>query len=325
MMNNTNGSLPTDEEQTTRRFAYYGVCVVVFFIAPMLTFNIFLMVSVCVEKAIPLAIRFILCNILAASDVVLLGLGIFFMALIILSAQHHLVQSDFVCRLMYTTLAVGSSSRLILMPTFAIVVVTVVRHGIARIRILPTIGSVIFLWLLSTLPNLAVFSPQIWLFRSSNCFLYATGAASIMYTFAYITVYGICGVLITAVSTTLEIVYVKRNTTSQDRSVLKNMVKFATFLLLGNTISFIGISVILLIGAFAPTGMRSKEMDLALNYAGGITLMCSLIPLPILLLVFFKPIRIRFHSLLCLTCYKVKDKITSSASAVSTVGKGNNA
>ena len=325
MMNDTNGSLATNEEQTTRRFAYYSVCVVVFFIAPMLTFNIFLMVSVFVEKAMPVAIRFILCNILAASDVALLGLGILFADLIILSSQHHLVQSDFVCRLVYTTLAVGSASRLILMPTFAIVVVTVVRHGITKIRLLPTIVSVMLLWLLSTLPNLAVFSPQIWLFRSIHCFLYATGAASITYTFAYITVYGFCGVLITAVSTTLEIVYVKRNTTSQDRSVLKNMVKFATFLLLGNTISFIGISVILLIGAFAPTGMRSKEIDLALNYAGGITLMCSLIPLPILLLVFFKPIRIRFHSLLCLTCYKVKDKITSSASAVSTVGKGNNA
>ena len=82
LMNDTNGTLATNDEQKTRRFAYDSV--VVFFIAPMLTFNIFLVVSVFMERAIPVAIRFILCNILAASEVVILGLGIIFMDIIVL-------------------------------------------------------------------------------------------------------------------------------------------------------------------------------------------------------------------------------------------------
>ena len=311
LMNGTNGTLTTNEEQITRSFAYYSVCVVVFFLAPMFSFNICLMVSVFVEKGIPAAIRFILCNILAAAEVVILGLGIFFIDIIVLSAQHHLLQSDFVCRLIFTTLGAGSASRLILMPTFAIVVVILVRHGIAKIRLLPTIVSVVLQWLLSTLPNLVFFSPEIWVFTyvgGASCSLYATGAVSVVFTSAYITVYGLCSLLITTVSTIFGIVYIKRNTISQDSSILKNMVKFATFLLVGNIISFIGTSIPLLIGTFAPVENRGRELEVALIYVEGITLMCSLIPPPVLLLVFFKPIRMRFQRILCFVCYKIKDR-----------------
>ena len=321
IMNDSNGTLAT-EGQYTRSFAYYSLCIVVFFIAPMFCINTFLMVSVLVEKTIPVAIRFILCNVLAASDVIMLGLSIFFIDLIVLSVQHHLLQSDFVCRLVYTTLAVGSASSLLLMPAFSIVVGILVCHGIAKIKRLPTIVSVVLLWLLSTLPNLAVFSPKVWVITfitGDQCSPRGTGAASITYTIVYITVYGCCSLLVTAVSAIFGIVYIKSNTISQDRSVLKNMVKFATFLLLGNTISLIGTSIPLLIGTFAPIGNRTKELDLAVNYIEGIILMCSLIPLPVLFLVFFKPIRMRFSSLLCFTCYKIKDKIIPSTITNSTL------
>ena len=318
MMNDTNGTLATEEEQNTRRFAYYSLCIVVFFIAPMFCINIFLMVSVLVEKTIPVAIRFILCNILAASEVVILGLGFFFIDIIVLSAQHHLLQSDFVCRLVYTTLAVGCASRLILMSTFAIIVVILVRHGMAKIKLLPTIVSVVLLWLLSTLPNLAVFSPKvlvITLITADQCSPHVASAASTTYTFAYITVYGCCSLLITTVSTIFGIVYIKRNTISQDRSVLKNMVKFAMFLIFGNITSLTGTSIPLLIGTFAPMGNMTKELDLALIYIEGIILMCSLIPLPFMFLVFFKSIRVRFQGLLCFTCYKTKDTLTPQPEA----------
>ena len=315
MMNDTNGTLATEEEQNTRSFAYYTLFIEIVFILPMFFFYIVLMMSVFVEKSIPVAIRFILCNILAASEVVILGLGVILMDIIVLSAQHQLLQSDFVCRLIYITLAIGSASRLILMPTFANVVVLLVRHGTAKIKLLPIVMSVVLLWLLSTLPNLAVFSPQVWVFTfnaSDACSLYATGVASIIYSFAYITVYGLCSLLITAVSAIFGIVYIKRHTISQDRSILKNMMKFAVFLLLGNTISFIGISIPLLISTFATAGRRSRENNAAIGYGQSITVLCSLIPLPFLLLIFFKPMRMRFLRILCFTCYKIKDKINSS-------------
>jgi hypothetical protein len=328
LVNDTNGTLATEEEENTRGFAYYSVCIVVFFITPLFSFNIFLMVSVFVEKGIPAAIRFILCNILAASDVVILGLGIFFMDIIILSAQHHLLQSEFVCRLIYTTLAVGCASRLLLMPTFAITVVILVRHGITKIRLLPTILVVGLLWLFTTLPNLVIFSPKIWVISfitGDQCSPHATGAITITYSFAYITVYGLCSLLITTVSTIFGVVYIKRNTISQNRSVLKNMIKFAVFLLLGNVISLVGTSIPLLIGTFAPIENRHTQMEEALNYIEGITLMCSLIPLPVLLLVFFKPIRMRFRRILCIACYKTKDKtISSTNTTMSTAGESNN-
>jgi hypothetical protein len=327
MMNDTNGTLASEEEQNTLRF-YYSVCIVIFFISPMFLFDIFLVVSVFVERAIPVAIRFILCNILAASEVVILGIGMFYMNIIVLSTQQHLLQSECVCRLIFTTLAVGSASRLILMPTFAIVVVILLYQGIAKIRLLPTIVSVVLLWFLSTLPNLVVFSPKIWDFTSitrNSCSSPAppaspdAGAAAIIYTIVFITVYGICSLLITAVSTIFGIVYIKRNTTSQDRSVMKKMIKLATFLLLGNTISFIGITIPLLIGTFAPLVKRTKELDSAVNLIAAIIHMCSLIPLPVLLLVFFKPIRMRFRRILCFSCYKT----ISSPSTTSTAGKSN--
>ena len=325
MMNVTNETLAT-EEQHTRSAAYSSVCVVIFFISPLFLFDIFLMLCVVVEKTIPVPIRLILCNILGASELVILGIGMFYMDVIVLSTQQHLLQSEFVCRLIFTTLTVGSASRLILMPTFAIVVVILLHHGIAKIRLLPTIVSVVLLWFLSTLPNLAVFSPKVWVFTfitHISCSPPAppdADAAAIMYTIAYITVYGICSLLITAVSTIFGIMYIRRNTTSQDRSVMKKMIKLATFLILGNTISFIGITIPLLISTFEPMVKRTKELDLAVMYMEGIILTCSLIPLPVLLLVFFKPIRMRFRRILCFSCYKT----ISSPSTTSTAGKSNN-
>jgi hypothetical protein len=55
LVKDTNGTLAT-EEQYIRGFAYYSVCIVVFFIVPMFSINISLMVSVFVEKTIPIAI-----------------------------------------------------------------------------------------------------------------------------------------------------------------------------------------------------------------------------------------------------------------------------
>ena len=127
-------------------------------------------------------------------------------------------------------------------------------------------------WLFSTLPNVVFFSPQVWVFTyisGNSCSLHATGAITIMYTVAYLTVYGLCSLLITTVSTINGIVYIKRNTIGQDRLVLKSMVKFAICLLFGNISSFIGTSIPLLLGTFAPIGNRTRELEEALIY--GIT------------------------------------------------------
>ena len=283
----------------------YSLFITLFFLTPVFVFNIILAVFIIVEKTLPGTVRLILTNILATSELVILGIAMILTKSVILTNLDYLSPSDFACRLSYVTLGSGAAARLLFMATFSVTVYILVCRGANKLRFLPMSVAVGAIWAFATIPNLVVFFPEfleITFHDGADCAAHGRGATTILYSVTYITAYGLCSFVPSIVFPILTLRFIKRNTITGNKQVLQGMVKFAVFLLIGNSLNLVGISTPLLFGTFAPSGEDYYTLEKAFNYAEGIFLMLSLIPTPIILLVFFKPLRRGLRSMFCFLC-----------------------
>ena len=320
-----NNSTEISEDVITRQgpFGYYSLFITLFFLTPAFIFNILLLVAILAERTLPRTIRFILSNIIIASEVVIFGIAMILIHNVILSGWRHLSSSLFVCRLTYVTLASGAAARLMYMATFAITVYVLVRHGPAKLHFRLSFLAGLTLWFFAIILNTALFSTdvlEITFHDGSICAPHGKNITTPLYTFTYIVVYGLSSFILSVIFSTLSVRHIRKNTISEDTQVLKGMIKFAIFLLIGNSMNFIGISIPILFATFTPSGDEYYTMVNAFNYVEGIVLMFSLIPTPIILLIFFKPIQHRLKTIVC--CWKVRFTKTIRSSTSSRPGTG---
>ena len=298
-------------------FGYFSLFITLFFLTPAFIFNILLLVAIIAEKTLPGTIRFILCNIITASQVVIFGLAVILVMNII-----PLTGQIFVCRLLYVTLTSGAAARLEYMATFTIIVYILVRHGPAKLHFRITFLVGLVLWVLAIIPNTALFSPdvlKITLIDGNDCAASSAKTSALIFSFTYILVYGLGSFTIAILLPIVMVCYIRKNTISGDTKLLKGMIKFAIFLLVGNSMNFIGISIPLLFATFAPSGEEYYTMAKSFNYAESIFIMLSLIPTPIIILIFFKPVRHRLKKIVCFHCVR---KVGGSRQMFLTLVKG---
>ena len=86
------------------------------------------------------------------------------------------------------------------------------------------------------------------------------------------------------------------------------MTKFSAFLLLGNSLDIIGITLPLFLGTFTPLGEENFDHDVPLFIVKSVILALSLLPTPIIVLIFFKRVREKFKMVICCICSKVAAK-----------------
>ena len=72
--------------------------------------------------------------------------------------------------------------------------------------------------------------------------------------------------------------------------MVKGMLRFAAFLILGNVINFLGQAIPLLFATFAPAGEKWHALE-KLHYVAIIFILLSLVPTRVLILIYFKPVR----------------------------------
>ena len=299
-------------------FSYFSLLSTLLILLPLFTVNILLLVAIITEKTIPATVRLILANILSSSQVVIIGFAIVNVNSVVLHLTFNPSPSDFPCRLAYFAVGSGAAGRLLFMTAYAVTVYILARYAgtnlrVASFRFWPTLLAIVTVWMFGTIPNVVVFFPafvEISFVGGGVCASHGTGAASVVYTFSYITVYGVCCFILSVVFPILTVQYIRKNSISENKQTLKRMTKFAVFLLVGNSINFIGVSLLILLATFAPLDKDYQTVLLvtAFNYIEGICLLLSLIPTPIILLIFFKPIRQRFKMITCFICLKKPKK-----------------
>ena len=299
-------------------FSYFSLLSTLLIILPVFIVNILLLVAIITEKTIPATVRLILANIVASSQMVIIGIAILNSYNVALPLLFNPSPPDFPCRLSYVALISGAAGRLLFMAAYAVTVYVLARYAgtnlrVARLRFWPALTAFVAIWLFASIPNMVIFFPvfvEITFSAGDVCAARGTGAVTIVHTFSYIIVYGICCFVLSIVFPILTVQYIKKNSISENKQTLKGMTKFAVFLLVGNSVNLIGVSLTILLATFAPLGEDYHTLLLitTFNYIEGFCLLLSLIPTPIILLVFFKPIRQRFKKITCFICLKIPKK-----------------
>ena len=270
-------------------------------------------------------LRLVLVNIVTAGQVVIVGFMMFSIANVIISGCGcpELRLSDFACRLFTWVIASGGAARLMYMATFAISVYVLVRYGTRKMKIWVAVVAVVGVWIGALLPNAAVFSPDVVLINfhdNVTCAVHGTGYKTFIYAFGYMSVYGLLGFAVSVFSAIATVWFIRHNTISGDITLVKAMLKFALFLILGNVINFFGQTTPLLFAAFAPAGKDWYTLEKAFNYVEGVFILLSLVPTPVIILVYFRTIRQRMKRMLCCVCMKKVDMLEKSKTGMTATG-----
>ena len=330
-MNNrsTNATNATSEPPGRPLFSYYDLTLTVFYLTPLLLFNILLTVTIVIEKSIARTLRLVLVNIVTAGQVVIVGIIMIAIANVIISGCWcpELRPSDFVCRLMVWVIVSGGAARLMYMTTFAISVYILVRYSAKKLKLWVAIVAVVGVWVAVLLPNAAVFSPDMLLITfhdNHTCAVHGTGYKTFIYAFGYTIVYGLVGFVVSVVCAICTIWFIRHNTISGDVTLVKAMIKFSVFLVLGNIINFVGQTTPLLFAAFTPVGKDWYTLEKAFSYVEVIFILLSLVPTPVLILMYFKPVRKRIKRILCSACKKKTAVSEKSKTGKTSTGREGN-
>ena len=295
--NNSNGiNITTVDPKSERPFRYYSLFVVLFLLVPISLLDIFIIVATYKADSIPKTIKLVLINLFSGSVILALGLIIIFLADVILSGCRCGEPSDFVCRLAIWSITAGGASRLEFVALFSSLVFAIVKNREENVKLSVFIVLSIIFWLISLILNAPVFIPEVWQLTfvgGVTCYPQPTGINTFIHVAFYFTIFCMCGFTVTIVMPIVTICYIKHNTITGDTALYKAMAKFALFLLIGNGANFTGLSTPVFLALFAVQGKENVETERIFSYMEGIFLNLSLIPAPILVLVYFKPVRIK--------------------------------
>ena len=286
-----------------------------FYLLLMFTVNILLLVGIISEKTVPVIVRLILGNIVASSEVIIVG-GI------ILNTSGYLLKPPmdaspyhFPCRLASVIISSGAAGRLLYMATYAVTVYVLARYAcknlrVAKLRFWHALLAVVVIWLFATVPNMALFSPAFFSNITTSGFnSYCDLQPPLGYAISFIIVYGVCCFVISIIVPIVTTRYIKKNCISENKDTLKRMIKFSIFQVIGNLFNIISISPLLLIytiiNGYLPDDTLVFYLFTVLYSLTSIFFSLSLLITPIIILIFFKPVRKRFKTLFCCVCSKV--------------------
>ena len=275
-------------------------------------------------------LRLVLVNIITAGQVVTVGLIMIGIANVMISGYWcpELRPSDFACRLMLWVIALGGAARLMYMTTFAISVYVLIRYGARKMKIWVAVVVVVCVWIVSLLSNTIIFSPDIVRINfhdNKSCVPHGTGYKTFITTFVLNAAYVLLELVVSVFSPIATVWFIRHNTISGDTTLVKTMVKFTVFLILGNVINFFGHIVPLIFATFALDGMNSYTLEKAFSYTQGVLILISLIPTPVIILVYFRPVRQRMKRMLCCVCMKKVDMSDKNKTGMTATGSGGNA
>ena len=280
-------------------------------ITPVTVANLFSLIAILLDRTTSVYVRFSLCNIPLSCLIVSAGILLFYFAGVsLIIAGDHSSISEF-CRPTVYLISVGGTGQLLFMAVFSInVYVTVNRDRICtalkakKCFLCFFILSILAVWIVVIIGRIVLFFGE---FTESlnSCQLNATGGT--VNVIMYILVYGVGGFAVTIIFLILTVCYTKNHAFSHQDSVFKKaMLKLSFFLLISIALNFIG----LLLPAILVTSTSEEQESLAAYITftlAAVLVDLSLVPTPILVIMYFKPVRMRLKALCCWCCNRDKD------------------
>ena len=257
--------------------------------------NVTIISALWVAYSVNKLMRIFLINLLVAGVIVaLIGIGLVLSGLVLNFTSLPPPDLGF-CRFLLWGYGVGSVARLYSLAGFSIVVLLIIRYNKKEMKTLYIVLFLALIWCVSILLNTHVLVPPISAFRYYDdvACLSMTSDANIIkkvrYVFLAILVIfgGLTPLTISIVVPIVILCYVRHNTIAEGSSYNKGIAKFALFLVAGNLIDILT--------------HLSTSFVLLHAFVSYLIAAISLIPTPIMILIFLKPVRARMTKVICCT------------------------
>ena len=265
--------------------------------------NVTIITALCVAHPVTKLMRIFLINLLVAGVIVaLIGIGSILSGIILNFTSLPPPDLGF-CRFLVWGYGTGAITRLYCLTGFSIVVLLIVRYNKKEMKTLHIVLFLALIWCVSILLNTHILVPPIYAVQylgNVACFprtLDADIIKEVRYVFTAIWVIfgGLTPLTISIVVPIVVLCYVRRNTIAEGSSYNKGIAKFTLFLVAGNLINLVGQTVVALIVYV------SEPPGVYLSYSAGII---SLIPSPIMILIFMKPVRAQVTKMIFCTRFR---------------------
>ena len=304
----TNSSLCSTNRMMTsaRHWPFHLVMIIIY--SAIIAFTVVVLSLVVAAKAVRGTIRFILANILVASISTCFGISLISLRLIFISINFNFFSNtDVSYNIFLAITAIGGNGRSAFMAVFTVVVVIIMKGSNSAVKFKYLIISVVVVWTacmavgaILLVPGVVDHSP----FSCSANLPLQPGNEIWIFSGLYFLLFVIIPCTLATVMPVYALCYIRSNLTCENSSSLKPMLKFALFLLLGNVLGFFGNFLATagsLIFKSANTGGKAAWV---FEQVYNVLLALSLIPSPILILVYFKPVRIKLRKCVLSVCGK---------------------
>ena len=295
--------------------SYYLIFLLI--IIPVIFFDVLIILALLVDRTTVGVIRLVLCNIPAACLVVAVTVVVYDvtgLAVAFTDIQRP-ERIGPLCRAILFLVGAGGAARILFLSAFSATVYYIVRfhkrrneksnrHALIGFTI-----AVIVLWVVAFLSKLPVLFDTI---VDSSCEHTVLGGS--INVAVFVLVFGIGGFGTSITFLFLTVWYIHQHTVSLS-TFKKTMLKLGFFLLVENTISFIGTGLPPIVFT-AMSGQEHSAGALIIIYLAAAFIDLSLVPTPILLIIYFKPVRV--HLTRWLSCGKKTPTLERGTSEKST-------
>ena len=286
----------------------YYLFFIILIMIPVVVANVLILIVLIVDRTTSVIVRLMMSNIPVACLVVSAGVLLYDFVGLGLAYTDIGVPDNVIelCRTVLFLIGSGGVARLLFMAAFSVTVYLIVRFNILnksnKWTIVYFVVVVAVLWVFVFVARIPLFFDAV---ISNSCRYTIIGGA--INVSIYVILFGVGGFTVTAIFFFLTLCYIRTNTISEQGTFKKAILKLSAFLLIGNIINFIGQVVPPIIGILITTenGMTSLAGEIA-YYLAAILIDLSLIPTPILLIVYFKPVRVHLKRWFCCMCIKEK-------------------
>ena len=303
--NLSNSTNTTNDVSLGPGFTTY-IIVLSLVLGTVIIFDCLMALMLLLSSMLTLPVRVLLVHLLVVRLISAVTALCYFLNTMVLSLSDGAQASLPFCRFSLWAFSVTSEARLLGLLAFSVTVQRIVTGGTGKLGAKWLILCLIATWVLAVLMRIDTVIPPIYGVQYTGrvaCFLtkadpeYQVLALIYLFLWIFLACYFPLMVCICVFIRTL--CYIKRNTISEGAQYKKAMAKFAAFLITGNVIN--------VLGQVVPTTVTLSVSDVIGVYLAYALYLLSLIPTPILIIVFLKPVRKQLIRLLCKTCLKGKD------------------
>ena len=298
-------------------FLLYNLLMLIGVLVPVTVGDAFVLIALGRNKKIPVQIRETLQNILLSCFIVIIALFIEHITAVVLTTTDLPEPPREFCSFIFWLLSVGRVLRFVFTATFSVVVFVMVVKGEKAVNRKGLLVASIALWIMIALVAGPVLSQAVVgtaYIGGAACFPMpqeeTNGDANKAYIALWAVIFGAFPLLITIIMPLAIIFYINKHRVSTEansnRLFLKAMTKLAVFLVVGNSLNFLGQAI----PPVVVIAMESTSSDLV--YVALVFFNLSLYPTPILMLVYVDSTTRGIKALLLHYCCRIFKKNNSS-------------